>query len=349
MPEGPEVRRHADAVHAALAGHRIVAATARTKQARAYLGAHDLAGRTVERVWAHGKHLVGQIGALDDAPPVFWHSHLMMWGRWETHPAGYDESPDPRERARIATDGGVAILRSAPVFELHEGADPYALVEALATLGPDILPYDGPQAFDAEAFRVRLAAHSEAEIGAVLLDQRVVAGIGNYLRADLLFLARLSPFRRVADLSEEELQRIVDLVPGLAVRAYEGQGVTLAPEDVDRVASDDALVYTPGALWQRRHYVFRRTNLPCLACGTPVRQLRQVTRAAEAEGEDDKTRPIYFCPTCQDVPMLERKAPRKKRPPADAATLADGAAPAPASTYDGDRYAPRTTIPTPDA
>lgn len=330
MPEGPEVRRHADALHAALAGHAVTALTARTKQARAFLAnpdaGHALAGRRVERVWSHGKHLVGQLGpGPGGAPPAFWHSHLMMWGRWETHPAGYDAPPDPRERARIATDGGVAVLRSAPVFELYAGDRQYEAVEALATLGPDVLPYDGPDAFDEAAFAARLRAHPEREIGAVLLDQRVVAGLGNYLRADLLFLARLSPFTRVGDLSEDDIARLAALTPDLAARAYAGEGVTLSAADTDRVAEDDALVYTPGALWQRRHYVFRRTNLPCFACGDTVRQAKQVTRAALTEDEEDRTRPIYFCPTCQGVPVP--KKPARRRKPAALASAASATPP----------------------
>lgn len=334
MPEGPEVRRHADAVHAILAGHTVSALTARTKQARAFLAnpnlaAEGLSGRRVERVWSHGKHLVGQLSpGPGGAPPAFWHSHLMMWGRWETLPAGYDEPPDPRERARIATDGGVAILRSAPVFELYLGDRPYDTVEALATLGPDTLPYDGPAAFDEADFAQRVRQHPEREIGAVLLDQRVVAGLGNYLRADLLFLARLSPFARVADLSGDDVATLAHLAPELCARAYAGEGITLAPADASRVAEDDALVYTPGALWQRRHYVFRRTNLPCFVCGDTVRQAKQVTRAAASEDEEDRTRPIYFCPTCQGVPVTTRP-PRRRKPASAAPALAPPDASAP--------------------
>jgi endonuclease VIII len=308
MPEGPEVRRHADAVARAVAGQRVVEVSARTKLAKAWLAERPgaLVGRRLERVWAHGKHLVGQFEAGPAGDAVGFHSHLMMWGRWLTFPDTPPEAmppPDRRERARIVTEHGAALLHSAPVFTLFEG-DPYAAVPILGTLGPDALPYAGPEAFDAPAFLHRLDAHGEREVGAALLDQSVVAGLGNYLRAEILFLCRLDPFRRV------------DTLTRVTAQAYTRGGVTLATDDVARMVAEPALVYTPDRAWQQRHYVFRRTNLPCLVCGTPVRQLRQVTRAWEDdEGSGKKERIIYFCPTCQGVDVPERNGPRRQTVP----------------------------------
>src|ERR1051325_10939017 len=81
MPEGPEVRKYADALDAALTGRRIVSLEARTKDARRWLHENEprLKGRRVERVVSHGKHLLGYIEG-----DFFFHSHLMMWGRWQT-------------------------------------------------------------------------------------------------------------------------------------------------------------------------------------------------------------------------------------------------------------------------
>src|SRR5689334_16417011 len=144
MPEGPEVRKYADALEAALSGRAIVSLQARTKDARKWL--HDnerrLIGRRVERVVSHGKHLIGYIEG-----DFFFHSHLMMWGRWQTFGPTrrkWIELPekDRRERARIVVDGAAAILLSAPIFNVGEG-DPYEVIEILATLGPDALPYRG--------------------------------------------------------------------------------------------------------------------------------------------------------------------------------------------------------------
>ena len=81
MPEGPEVRKYADALDAALTGRAIVSFEARTKEARKWLQENEqrILGRRVERVVSHGKHLLGYIEG-----DFFFHSHLMMWGRWQT-------------------------------------------------------------------------------------------------------------------------------------------------------------------------------------------------------------------------------------------------------------------------
>ena len=143
------MRKYADALDAALTGRAIVSLEARTKDARKWLQENEprVVGRRVERVVAHGKHLLGYIEG-----GFFFHSHLMMWGRWQTFgPAkGRRKSKaielpekDRRERARIVVEGAAAILLSAPIFNVGEG-DPYKKIEILNTLGPDALPYHGP-------------------------------------------------------------------------------------------------------------------------------------------------------------------------------------------------------------
>src|SRR6185295_20383854 len=101
MPEGPEVRKYADALDAALSGRAIVSLEARTKDARKWLQDNEprLIGRRVERVVSHGKHLIGYIEGS-----FFFHSHLMMWGRWQTFGAKLPEK-DRRERARVVVEG----------------------------------------------------------------------------------------------------------------------------------------------------------------------------------------------------------------------------------------------------
>jgi formamidopyrimidine-DNA glycosylase len=300
MPEGPEVRRHADALHAALAGKRLHHVSARTKAAKAWLAGHPdaFAGRRVERVVSRGKNLVGYVEG-----DLSFTCHLMMWGRWYVaRPAPLDV--DRRERARlVADDGTAAILHSAPVFTVGEG-DPLRDDPYLAALGPDTLPYGGPREFGAACFVERLTAREnrEREVGAVLLDQTVAAGIGNYLRAEVLFLCRLDPFRRVADLTDADLACLVRTVPEVAHLAYDTAGVTASGADRERLLTDPSLSY-PNTMsdYGRRHYAFRRTNLPCLRCGALIRQRRQVTAVRDDEDGDDKTRIIYFCPVCQGV------------------------------------------------
>ena len=293
MPEGPEVRKYADALDAALTGRAIVSLEARTKDARKWLQENEsrLTGRRVERVVSHGKHLLGYIEG-----DFFFHSHLMMWGRWQT--LGRIELPekDRRERARIVVKGGAAILFSAPIFNVGEG-DPYDRVEILATLGPDALPYRGR--FKRAEFLRRLLEHKDETIGAALLNQRIVAGLGNYLRAEVLFSCKLNPWRTIGDLTQRNLSCLSKTIPALTRDAYK-RGATAAEEDRKRMASDPSLVYQPGREYGTRHLVFRRTNLPCLRCGEKIRQLRQKT-IQNQEDEEERTRIVYFCAKCQKV------------------------------------------------
>lgn len=318
MPEGPEVQRSADHLHDALAGRTIRQLAARTKVARSWLEENPAAfeGLRVERVWAHGKHLVGQVEG-----DLFFHSHYLMWGRWMVVAPDDDAvaTRDRRERARIVTDEAVALLYSAPKFTVGRG-DPYAEIPALEHLGPDVL--EAP--FDAAAFRDRLIRQPDRTIGAALLDQGVAAGVGNYLRAEILYLCRMDPWRRVGDLDSDELACLSETVPRVSQQAYREGGQTVPEEVRAQQAADRDLRYSPHAHpWNTRHWVFRRTNLPCLRCDDIVRQKNQLTRewSDETTGEvTEKKRIIYFCPTCQGVaPEYVTKArPHKDRRPPDA-------------------------------
>jgi len=295
MPEGPEVRKYADALDAVLTGRAIVSFEARTKDARKWLheNEHLLIGRRVERVISHGKHLLGYIEG-----DFFFHSHLMMWGRWQTFGLAELPQKDRRERARIVVEGGAAILRSAPIFNVGEG-DPYEKIEILSTLGPDALPYR--RRFNRAEFLRRLSEHENETIGAALLNQRVVAGLGNYLRAEILFACKVNPWLTVGELTQRKLNCLSKTIPRLTRDAYE-RGATAAEEDRKRMASEPSLVYQPGREYGTRHMVFRRTNLPCLRCGEKIRQLRQKTIQNE-DDEEERTRIVYFCAKCQDADL----------------------------------------------
>lgn len=306
MPEGPEVRRFADLVNAALVGKPIVSLTARTRKAKIWLLEHPgvLTQKYVQRVQSRGKYLIGWIES-----GYYFYSHLMMWGKWITLEAEPIEI-DRRERARIVVPDATAILLSAPIFELGMG-DPFVEVSALKTLGSDILPYPEQEPFDKLGFIARLLKPENLDrpIGAALLDQQIVAGIGNYLRAEILFDCRLDPWKKVADLTPDDLERLCNTIVLMAQRAYSTGGITVSPDDRRRLLNDRALVYRLGSDFGSRHYVFRRTNLPCLRCSNTIRQLRQVTRS---DLEEEKTRIIYFCPTCQNTQVELTKARSKK-------------------------------------
>jgi len=315
MPEGPEVRKHADALEAVLTKRKIISLEARTRDARAWLKENEtrLRGKRIERVFSHGKHLVGLIEG-----GFYFHSHLMMWGRWQTFVPEAPSEKDRRERARIVVAGGAALLFSAPIFNVGEG-DPYQQIDNLRSLGPDVLPYD--HNFDEAEFRRRLLLdkHREVTIGAALLNQRILAGLGNYLRAEVMFACRLDPWRKVAALTKQQLKCLGKTAPELSRRAYE-HNATASDAERELMRNDTRLVYQPGREYGTRHWVFRRTNLPCLHCGEPIKQLRQQTYNDEEEGGltqsepalPERTRIVYYCAKCQKTEMLAGKSEGKR-------------------------------------
>jgi len=297
MPEGPEVRKYADALDSVLTARAITAVEARTRDARQWLQENgtQLISRRVLRVVSHGKHLIGYVHS-----GFYFHSHLMMWGRWQTFTGDPPQEKDRRERARIVVGGGAAILFSAPIFNVGKG-DPYEQIENLGSLGPDVLPYK--RKFNKREFlrRLLLPEHAKLTIGAALLNQRILAGLGNYLRAEVLFSCKINPWRMVSDLTERELECLSRTAPELTRRAYLFSA-TAPEEDRKRMNAEPTLVYQPGREYGTRHLVFRRTNLPCLRCGETIKQLRQATHnSGENDIDEERTRIVYYCPQCQGV------------------------------------------------
>ena len=175
-------------------------------------------------------------------------------------------------------------------------------------MGPDVLPYS--RRFNQKEFRRRLLAdeNQESTIGAALLNQRILAGLGNYLRAEVLFACALNPWRKVGELTAVEIKCLAETAPALARRSYL-HSATAGDAERERMKQDASLVYQPGREYGTRHWVFRRTNLPCLRCAEPVRQMRQVTHGV---GEEERDRIIYFCEKCQGVEAPARKVRRPK-------------------------------------
>ncbi len=243
MPEGDSLHRAARALQV-LVGERVAVETPHPRAAAKRL-APRLDGRRLETAQAVGKNLLlGFEGGL------VLRSHLRMRGRWQVRPRG-----SPR-RGRpwlvLASPTHEALLWNGPVLELTRRSVP--------RLGPDILA-DPP---DLVAMVGNLGrADRELEVGEALLDQQLVAGIGNVWRAEALWHARISPWRRLGELSPEELERVL------------GEAARLMHAALD------------GGRPQRA--VYRRAGRACPRCGTPVR----------SRGQGDDNRTAYWCPACQ--------------------------------------------------
>lgn len=292
MPEGHTLHRLADSLQRAFSGGPVAASS---PQGRFESGARILDGGTLERVEAWGKHLFLHI---DDQ---VLHVHLGLYGTWPVSPA---PAPPPQGavRLRLADAHWYADLRGPTACDLvgDEGRD-----AILARLGPDPLRPDA----DPDLF-VRRVRSSRAPVGGMLMDQSVLAGVGNIYRAELLFRHRISPYAEGRAVSVAKLRAVwADLVELMQDGVRRGRIVTVDPADVealaaldvDRPSSDDPdLDGDDDSLAMRRRrrstgaYVYGREGRPCLRCGRRV-------RAADLQG-----RRLYWCGYCQRAPRTGR-------------------------------------------
>lgn len=271
MPEGDTVFRAAHRLEQALSGHVLVRADLRVPA----LATADLRGRTVLGTHARGKHLLTRLsGAPDDAVPLTLHTHLKMEGVWHVVRAGERwRRPTHLLRVRLGVGEGSEAV-DALGFELGTvDLVPTAREDDLVGhLGPDLLGPDWDAARAAALLRERGGADG---VGEALLDQRALAGVGNVYKSELCFLAGLHPETPVAALSDERLDRLVDLARRVLVANR------LRPE---RTTTGDT---RRGA----RLYVYGRGRQPCRRCGTAVQRA--------LHGELGRERSTYWCPRCQ--------------------------------------------------
>jgi endonuclease-8 len=244
VPEGDSLHRAARRLQP-IVGQRIEAESPHPR-AQAERVAERLDGRTLESVEAIGKNLL-----LRFEGGVVLRSHLRMSGRWTIRPRGEARTGKPWLVLRGATMEGV--LWNGPVLELH--------TRAIARLGPDIL--ERPPRFDDMLARLGRAPGGRW-LGEALLDQSIVAGIGNMWLAEALWESSLSPWRRLADVSEPERRLALETASQLMRRSL----------DTGR----------PGG-----RQVYRRAGRPCPRCGTRIRSW----------GQGDDNRMAYWCPACQ--------------------------------------------------
>ncbi|MBA8795039.1 endonuclease-8 [Friedmanniella endophytica] len=268
MPEGHTLHRLARRQDADFAG-RLVSVS--SPQGRFADGAALVDGHRLTGVTAYGKHLFQHYDG-----GLVTHVHLGLYGKFT---AGTGEPPEPRGalRMRIETaDHDQPVrwtdLRGAITCEVLPDPDGPAAV--VAKLGPDPLRRD-PGAQDRAFERIN---RSRTSVGAQLMDQARLAGVGNVYRAEILFRHRISPFRPGRGVTADEWSELwPDLVTLMRAGVRSGRIVTTDPADrpAGRVRRDTA------------HYVYRRDGLPCRVCGTTISRDLMAGRN------------LFWCPSCQ--------------------------------------------------
>ena len=268
MPEGHTLHRLATSLRTAFAGEVVHASS---PQGRFSESAALLDGTLLEGAESFGKHLF-----VDFEGPRIVHVHLGLYGKFVIRRTPAPE-PVGQVRLRLVGDSSYADLRGATACELMTPQERYAV---LARLGPD--PLDPAADPDRAWERVR---RSRSPIGGLLMDQSVLAGVGNVYRAEILYRHRLHPLRPGRTIQVSRFRALWDdLVVLLAEGVRVGRIETLRPED-RAVARELA---GPGERVPR-NYVYRRTGEPCLVCGATV-------RTEELQGRN-----LFWCPRCQPV------------------------------------------------
>jgi endonuclease-8 len=266
VPEGDTIYRAARTMHAALAGRVVTKFESVFSPLTRVDHQTPIAGRTIERVDSEGKHLL--IALTGD---LHLRTHMRMHGSWHLY------KPGERWRMRfsdmrivIATDAWVAVAFNVPVAEFLD-ARSLARQEDLANIGPDFLG----EMFDLDEAVRRMRERSSEEIADVLLNQRVVAGVGNEYKSEVLFVAGVSPFTKVGELTDEQLTRILETARKLMIANVTKRG--------------SGRVTTFSLDPRQQQYVYGRGGQPCRRCGTPVKYAKQ--------GKD--ARGTYWCERCQ--------------------------------------------------
>lgn len=274
MPEGDTVFRTARRLEAALVGKRLSVSDFRVPEHSTL----SIVDWLVESVVSRGKHLMIRVNppAKVAAPPLSIHSHLLMEGHWDVYATGERwRTPAFKARAVLGNPAFTAVGFELGFLQVLRTADE---VEVIGHLGPDPLGHSWDPV---EAAR-RLRTNLDRPIGLALLDQRLISGLGNIYRSEILFVTRVHPLTAVGDV--EDLAHLVDIAHRLL-----------------QANKDRARRVTTGTDGIDRYWVYGRAGQPCMRCGGPL------SKESLAESPRSAERDVYFCPRCQsaDVPASE--------------------------------------------
>lgn len=254
MPEGDSVAGHASRLRPILLGRQITDVKGTAPAVRA--NSHRILDATVEDIRTVGKNLV-----IDLSGGLSIRVHLGMSGRWRMIPPG---RPIPGSaRLALSAGGPTAVCSAAPTIDVDRTP---AIDYSLSRLGPDVLGD-----FELDEFVRRARTRGSVAVADVLLDQRVLAGIGNVYKSELLFLARIDPHTPIDEISDDRLRRVAkDAIRLMTANVGPKPRTTTGSRARDR------------GMW-----VYGRARQPCRRCGTAVSM------------ENQGGRVTYWCSKCQ--------------------------------------------------
>ncbi len=271
MPEGPEIRRAADSLADILEGQ--VAESVKFGLPRLRRHGKTLSGYRIERLETRGKALLTH---FEHGWTIY--SHNQLYGVWKIARRGKLPKTNRSLRLALHTADHSALLYSASDISLWRTEE----VEQhpfLKRIGPDILSPD--LSWRDIAAQLQHDKFRRRSLAALYLDQAFIAGIGNYLRAEILFAAGLHPDLKPADLNRGQLGRLARSTLAISQRSYDTGGIVTAPRLLARLQKMDL------PREQTRFYVFGRQGLPCYRCTGEIQRI------------ESQSRRLYLCPTCQ--------------------------------------------------
>jgi endonuclease VIII len=279
MPEGDTILRAAQTLHRVLAGHAVTRFDSVYPALTRIAEDTPIVGRTIESVAARGKHLL-----MTFSGDLILRTHMRMNGSWHLYRTGARWlRPSSDMRVLVATADAVAVGFNVPVAELLSRRE-LERHPQIRQLGPDLLAGAGGRyqyEIDLPAIVARMRARGREPIAEVLLNQRVLAGIGNVFKSEILFEAGVDPFCPVSTLSDADLERIARIARNQMAASVLERAKTLTPAIGRRTTRS----LDPGA----RLWVYSRGGKPCRRCGTIIK--------SKKTGLD--ARLTYWCPQCQ--------------------------------------------------
>lgn len=278
MPEGDTIYRSARAMQRAIGGKVCTGFETGLAPLARVNDEAPLAGRVIEKVEAQGKWLLVHFSG-----DLILVTHMLMSGSWHLYRTGEKWwMGKDRMRAVIRTADFQAVAFNVPVAEFHT-ARSLARYTQVPKLGVDLLGGEYTREAGVARLKAYGAEHPEAEIAVVLLNQRVLAGLGNVYKSEVAFAAEVNPFRAMSTLTERELEVMAEVAgKWLQVNVLDGAGdgiVTYSGNRRTTGASDAS----------QRLWVYGRQGQECRRCGAVVEMRKQ----------GEQVRSTYWCPGCQ--------------------------------------------------
>jgi len=276
MPEGPEIRKAADKVEQALSNKPILKVTF----GQPHLKKHQskFSATRVKRIDTYGKAMVTRFDSSNHPEGLNIYTHNQLYGRWVICQPNQVPTTNRQLRLAIHTQDQWALLYSASDIDVFNDQQ---LLEHpfIRKVGKDVL--DPETTVDYVIDRLLSSKYLNRQLGGFLTEQSFLAGLGNYLRCEALFVSGILPIKKPAELSQLQIKILAEAILRLPRQSYQTESIT---HDLDVV---ETLLAQGVALEDARFWVFRRDGLPCYRCGTTI--TKKTTGG----------QPCYICESCQ--------------------------------------------------